>query len=99
MYLPYSHRRHTTLDGRTPYDVYGITIAEVEVDLLTGQHIIRRLDVLEDAGTSMNPLIDVGQVEGALIMGIGYWTCEDLMFDPKTGVLLTNRTWVYILYL
>lgn len=49
---------------------------------------------MEDAGISLNPEIDVGQVEGAFVMGVGYWTCEDLIFDPKTGKLTNDRTWV-----
>lgn len=74
-------------------------MAEVEIDVLTGQHLIRRVDLLEDVGVSMNPEIDLGQVEGAYVMGVGYWTSEDLMFDPKTGLLANNRTWVCIFIL
>lgn len=62
--------------------------------MLTGQHVIRRVDLMEDTGVSLNPEIDVGQVEGAFVMGIGYWTSEDLVYDPKTGELTNNRTWV-----
>ncbi|XP_025074447.1 xanthine dehydrogenase-like [Pogonomyrmex barbatus] len=77
------------------YNIYGVTIAEVEIDVLTGQHIIRRVDLMEDAGISLNPEIDVGQVEGAFVMGVGCWTSEDLIYDPKTGVLTSDRTWNY----
>ncbi|KAL6263816.1 hypothetical protein P5V15_003899 [Pogonomyrmex californicus] len=77
------------------YNIYGVTIAEVEIDVLTGQHIIRRVDLMEDAGISLNPEIDVGQVEGAFVMGVGCWTSEDLIYDPKTGVLKSDRTWNY----
>nr|XP_034832953.1 xanthine dehydrogenase 1-like [Maniola hyperantus] len=77
------------------YPIYGIALAEVEVDGLTGEWQFIRADILEDAGRSVNPEIDVGQVEGAFIMGTGYWTCENLVFDPNTGELLTNRTWDY----
>ncbi|XP_032686991.1 indole-3-acetaldehyde oxidase-like isoform X2 [Odontomachus brunneus] len=77
------------------YAVRGVAIAEVEVDLLTGQHIVKRVDLTEDAGISLNPEIDVGQMEGAFMMGLGYWTSEDLIYDPKTGELTTNRTWNY----
>lgn len=81
-------------DTIKPYGIYGVTLAEVEIDVLTGQHIIRRVDLMEDAGVSLNPELDVGQIEGAFVMGIGYWTSEDLVYDPKTGVLTNDRTWV-----
>nr|XP_031846555.1 xanthine dehydrogenase 1-like isoform X1 [Nomia melanderi]XP_031846556.1 xanthine dehydrogenase 1-like isoform X1 [Nomia melanderi]XP_031846557.1 xanthine dehydrogenase 1-like isoform X1 [Nomia melanderi]XP_031846559.1 xanthine dehydrogenase 1-like isoform X1 [Nomia melanderi]XP_031846560.1 xanthine dehydrogenase 1-like isoform X1 [Nomia melanderi] len=77
------------------YGIYGVTIAEVEVDVLTGQHIVQRVDIMEDAGVSMNPEIDLGQIEGAFVMGLGYWTMEDLIYDPKTGQLTNYRTWNY----
>ncbi|XP_018304122.1 xanthine dehydrogenase 1-like [Mycetomoellerius zeteki] len=92
--------RYTLVTGPTkevmkPYPIYGVTIAEVEIDVLTGQHIVRRVDLMIDAGQSLNPKIDIGQVEGAFVMGMGYWTSEDLMYDPKTGVLTNDRTWNY----
>jgi len=57
---------------------------------------IIRADIIEDAGNSLNPIIDVGQVEGAYVMGLGYYTTEKLIYDHKTGQLLTNGTWVRI---
>ncbi|XP_076397558.1 uncharacterized protein LOC100882814 isoform X3 [Megachile rotundata] len=86
---------YTTKDDIKPYPVYGVTIAEVEIDVLTGQHILRRVDLMEDCGRSMNPELDLGQVEGAFVMGIGYWTSEDLIYDPKSGQLTNYRTWNY----
>lgn len=85
----------TTQDSVHPYPIYGVTIAEVEVDLLTGQHVVQRVDILEDTGFSLSPDIDLGQVEGAFVMGMGYWTSEDLIYDPKTGRLVNDRTWNY----
>ncbi|XP_044006015.1 xanthine dehydrogenase/oxidase-like [Aphidius gifuensis] len=82
-------------DPHKGYPIYGATVTEVELDILTGQHLIRRVDLLEDTGTSLNPDIDLGQVEGAFCMGIGYWTSEDIIYDPKTGLLTNNRTWNY----
>lgn len=55
---------------------------------------IVRMDILEDCGVSLSPEIDVGQVEGSAIMGIGMWTTEKLQYDENTGELLTRNTWV-----
>ncbi|GBP91387.1 Xanthine dehydrogenase [Eumeta japonica] len=78
-----------------PYDVYGVVILELELDVLTGNHEVLRVDLLEDTGRSLSPEIDVGQIEGAFIMGLGYWTYERLIYDEVTGELLTDRTWTY----
>ncbi|KAG5312449.1 XDH dehydrogenase, partial [Acromyrmex insinuator] len=95
LYASYMLMTGPTQDRMKPYAIYGVTSAEVEIDLLTGQHIIRRVDLMIDAGISMNPKIDVGQIEGAFVMGIGYWTSEDLVYAPDTGKLITDRTWNY----
>ncbi|XP_049875013.1 xanthine dehydrogenase-like [Pectinophora gossypiella] len=77
------------------YNIYGVTFAEVEVDVLTGEYEILRVDLLEDVGLSVSPEIDIGQVEGAFIMGVGYWTSEELVYNERTGEILTDRTWNY----
>ncbi|XP_061428611.1 LOW QUALITY PROTEIN: xanthine dehydrogenase-like [Lethenteron reissneri] len=77
------------------YNSYGVTATEAELDVLTGEHVLRRVDILFDCGQSMNPAIDVGQVEGAFTMGLGYWLTERLVYHPTSGQLLTNGTWEY----
>lgn len=77
------------------YDIWGAACGEVEVDILTGNILLKRFDVLEDVGESMSPGVDVGQVEGAFVMGLGFWLTEALVFNSDNGELLTNRTWTY----
>ncbi|KAI8427486.1 hypothetical protein MSG28_002019 [Choristoneura fumiferana] len=86
---------YTTSNDYAPYRVGGVAMAECEVDILTGEHEILRVDIIEDCGTSVNPEIDIGQIEGSFIMGVGYWTSEHVIYDEKTGELLTDRTWYY----
>ncbi|CAH1164261.1 unnamed protein product [Phaedon cochleariae] len=76
------------------YVAYGACASEIELDVLTGRHQVLRVDLIEDVGTSMNPKIDMGQVEGAFIMGVGYLTSEEIVVSDE-GEILTNRTWNY----
>ncbi|XP_064107764.1 uncharacterized protein LOC135216406 [Macrobrachium nipponense] len=78
-----------------PYDIWAACCLEVEVDILTGQYLIRRADIVEDSGRSMNPYVDMGQVEGAFVMGLGLYTSEIVKFDEETGQKLSNGTWDY----
>lgn len=76
------------------YFTYSAAVSEIELDVLTGQFNILRSDILFDAGKSLNPCLDVGQIEGAFVQGIGYVTTENLEYTGF-GVLLNNRTWNY----
>ena len=112
----------------TAYNAYGAAVSEVEVDVLTGEIQILRVDILYDCGNrynhsslyylrynrnfclsdrykvqylslssflySLSPMIDIGQVEGAFVMGIGYWLTEKVVHDKDSGQLLTHNTWV-----
>lgn len=55
---------------------------------------IRRADIVEDTGASMCPEVDIGQVEGGFVMGLGMWTSEEIKYDPETGRILNFDTWV-----
>ncbi|GAB0087782.1 hypothetical protein DMENIID0001_021290 [Sergentomyia squamirostris] len=84
-----------SLGEMLPYIIYGIACAEIEVDVLTGEFQLRRVDIIEDTGQSVSPRIDVGQVEGAFIMGMGHWLTEKLKYNIQNGELLTDRSWNY----
>ena len=76
------------------YFSYGAACAEVAIDTLTGETKILRIDALHDVGNSLNPALDRGQIEGALVQGAGWLTTEELVFDPK-GRLLTHAPSTY----
>ena len=65
------------------YYAFGAACAEVEIDTLTGEYKVLRADVLHDVGTSLNPAIDIGQIEGGFIQGMGWLTTEELLWDGK----------------
>ncbi|XP_050092812.1 uncharacterized protein LOC126575867 [Anopheles aquasalis] len=77
------------------YSVWAMSCAEIELDVLTGNVVLHRVDILEDAGQTINPEIEIGQIEGAFMMGVGLYLTEALVYDPRTGELLTNRSWNY----
>lgn len=76
------------------YYAYGAAVAEVLIDTLTGEYKMTRADLLHDVGDSLNPAIDLGQVEGAFIQGAGWLTSEELVFDGK-GHLRTHAPSTY----
>ncbi|GGL99076.1 xanthine dehydrogenase molybdopterin binding subunit [Deinococcus aerophilus] len=67
------------------YFAYGAAIAEVEVDGFSGLYRTRRVDILQDVGDSLSPLIDIGQVEGGFVQGAGWLTLEELRWDESDG--------------
>ncbi|MWV14124.1 xanthine dehydrogenase molybdopterin binding subunit [Pseudomonas sp. R-28-1W-6] len=71
------------------YFAYGVACVEALVDSLTGEYRLLRADILHDVGASLNPAIDIGQVEGGFLQGVGWLTCEELVWDAQ-GRLLTS---------
>uniref|UniRef100_A0A8C0VD11 Xanthine dehydrogenase n=1 Tax=Cyanistes caeruleus TaxID=156563 RepID=A0A8C0VD11_CYACU len=76
------------------YFSYGVACSEVEIDCLTGDHKNIRTDIVMDVGTSLNPAIDIGQIEGAFVQGIGLFTMEELRYSPE-GNLYTRGPGMY----
>ena len=76
------------------YFAYGAAVSEVAVNTLTGEYRILRSDILHDAGRSLNPAIDIGQVEGGFVQGAGWLTTEELVWD-ETGRLRTHAPSTY----
>ncbi|CAG9769816.1 unnamed protein product [Ceutorhynchus assimilis] len=69
------------------YFTYGVGCTEVEIDTLTGDHKIIRTDIVMDIGESLNPAIDIGQIEGAFMQGYGLYTLEEQLFTPKGSII------------
>jgi len=65
------------------YFAYGVAATEVVIDTLTGENRILRADVLHDAGASLNPALDIGQIEGGYVQGAGWLTTEELVWDDQ----------------
>ena len=76
------------------YYAYGAACSEVVIDILSGEMKVRRVDILHDVGRSINPAIDIGQIEGAFVQGMGWLTTEELVYDEK-GRLLTHAPSTY----
>ncbi|HEV7718282.1 MAG TPA: xanthine dehydrogenase molybdopterin binding subunit [Arsenicitalea sp.] len=76
------------------YFAYGASVSEVSIDTLTGEYTVDRVDILHDVGKSLNPAIDLGQIEGGFIQGMGWLTTEELVWDAK-GQLRTHAPSTY----
>jgi xanthine dehydrogenase large subunit len=92
---PKLHYDRATHRGRPfLYFAYGAALSEVVIDTLTGEHRVVAVDILHDVGRSLNPAIDLGQIEGGFIQGMGWLTTEELVFDDR-GRLLTHAPSTY----
>jgi xanthine dehydrogenase large subunit len=76
------------------YYAYGACCSEVIIDTLTGENRVTRVDILHDVGRSLNPAVDIGQIEGGFVQGMGWLTTEELVFDGK-GRLRTHAPSTY----
>jgi xanthine dehydrogenase large subunit len=92
---PKIHYDKTTLTGRPfYYFAYGAACTEVAIDTLTGESRVLKVDILHDVGRSINPAIDIGQIEGGFVQGMGWLTTEQLVWNDK-GVLTTHAPSTY----
>jgi len=92
---PKIHYDKTTLTGRPfYYFAYGAACTEVVIDTLTGENKVLRVDILHDVGRSINPALDIGQIEGAFVQGMGWLTTEQLVWN-EAGVLSTHAPSTY----
>ncbi|MDH2235919.1 xanthine dehydrogenase molybdopterin binding subunit [Pigmentiphaga sp. GD03639] len=92
---PKIHYDHKTMRGRPfYYFAYGAAATEVAVDTLTGETRVLRVDILHDVGRSINPAIDLGQIEGGFVQGVGWLTSEELVWKPD-GALATHAPSTY----
>ncbi len=92
---PRIHYDKTTLTGRPfYYFAYGAACTEVAIDTLTGESRVLKVDILHDVGTSINPAIDIGQIEGGFVQGMGWLTTEQLVWNDQ-GLLSTHAPSTY----
>ncbi len=92
---PKIHYDKTTLTGRPfYYFAYGAACCEVAIDTLTGESRVLAVDILHDVGHSINPAIDIGQIEGGFIQGMGWLTTEELVWNAD-GKLATHAPSTY----
>ena len=92
---PKIHYHRKTASGR-PFYYYanGAAVSEVVIDTLTGEYKLLRTDIVHDVGISVNPAMDLGQIEGGYLQGVGWLTCEELKWDDK-GRLLSDSPATY----
>jgi len=92
---PKIHWDRSRMNGRPfYYFAYGAAVSEVAIDTLTGETQLLRVDILHDVGTSLNPAIDRGQIEGGFLQGVGWLTSEELCWNAR-GELTTHAPSTY----
>jgi xanthine dehydrogenase large subunit len=92
---PKIHYDKVTLTGRPfYYFAYGAACSEVAIDTLTGESRVLKVDILHDVGHSLNPAIDIGQIEGGFVQGTGWLTTEQLVWNDQ-GLLTTHAPSTY----
>ncbi len=92
---PKIHWNRQKAEGRPfLYFAYGAACSEVTIDTMTGEMTVDRVDILHDCGKSLNPAIDIGQIEGGFVQGMGWLTTEELVWDDK-GRLSTHAPSTY----
>ncbi|WOH03729.1 hypothetical protein DCAR_0623129 [Daucus carota subsp. sativus] len=80
--------------GSMQYLNYGAAVSEVEINTLTGETTILRSDIIYDCGQSLNPAVDLGQIEGAFVQGIGFFMSEEYLTNSD-GLMVADSTWTY----
>jgi xanthine dehydrogenase large subunit len=94
-HTPKIHYDKTTLTGRPfYYFAYGAAVSEVAIDTLTGESRVLKVDILHDVGQSINPALDIGQIEGGFVQGMGWLTTEQLVWKAD-GTLATHAPSTY----
>ncbi|VVB16926.1 unnamed protein product [Arabis nemorensis] len=81
-------------DSTGEYINYGVAASEVEVNVLTGETTVLRTDIIYDCGKSLNPAVDLGQIEGAFVQGLGFFMLEEYLMNSD-GLVVTDSTWTY----
>ncbi|XP_077967155.1 xanthine dehydrogenase/oxidase-like isoform X1 [Styela clava] len=79
----WNHKTGTVSGDMFSYLAYGAAVSQVEIDVLTGHHVVLKTDLVVDVGNSLNPAIDVGQIEGAFAQGYGLVTLEEMLHSPS----------------
>jgi xanthine dehydrogenase molybdopterin-binding subunit B len=87
-----SHERWASPEYK--YLIHGAAVSEVEVNILTGETRVLATDMIYDAGKSLNHLVDIGQVEGAFVFGLGFFLTEEVVRNSK-GKVVSDGTWTY----